>query len=498
MVTEFDLENLSSGRFANRAAGSAGPARRYDGYVLRRVAGTVRRYGMFVPGSRVGVAVSGGADSVCLLHLLKELAPEWDLHLTVLHLNHLLRGEESDGDERFVCELASVSGLPFESTRVDVAGLVARSGGNLEQAARGARREFFLDLLRRGVLDRIALGHTRSDQAETVLFRFLRGAGMAGLAGMRPVTPAGLIRPLLEVTRAEVLEYLTAEGLRWREDASNLDLAFARNRIRHVLLPELVRNWNPALIETLAGMAAVAADEERYWAMEVERLAQGRLVERGGAVIVPADWLAGLPRAVARRVVRHAVAKAKGDLRGIDAPHIEQILELTRSLEGSGRTQAPGVDVIRSFDWLRLAPLAEVRPGRDYEIPVTAPARVNLPAGGVLSLELTEKYEETRSAASGSIVYNRGGFELDRARIPGSLSVRNWRPGDQYRPAGHTRDIKIKLLFQTARIPLWERRIWPILTCEGVIVWAASFGPAAEYAATESSPVILKVRKLEF
>lgn len=453
---------------------------------------------MFAPGNRVGVAVSGGADSVCLLDLLKQLAPEWNLHLTVLHLNHRLRGEESHGDERFVCELASGLGLPFESTRVDVAGLAARSADNLEQAARGARREFFLDFLRRGVLDRVALGHTRSDQAETVLFRFLRGSGTAGLAGMRPVTPDGFLRPLLEVTRAEVLDYLTAEGLTWREDASNLDLSFTRNRIRHVLLPDLVRDWNPALVETLAGMARVAADEERYWAPEVERLAQGRFVERGAAVIVPADWLGELPRAVARRVIRCAIERAKGDLRAVDARHIEQILQLTASLEGSGRIQVPGLDILRSFDWLRLAPLAEVRPERDYEIPVTVPGRVPLPGGGVLSLEIAAGCQEPGSAAPGSIVYNKDGFELDWARISGVLSVRNWRPGDHYRPAGHTRAIKIKLLFQTARIPLWERRIWPILTCDGAILWTASFGPAAEYAATASSPAILKVRKFEF
>ena len=143
---------------------------------------------MFAPGQRVGVAVSGGADSVCLLMVLRELAPSLGLTLTVLHLNHQLRGADSDADERYVGELASQYGFEVRSARADVLTIAFETGDNLEQAARRVRREFFLDFLRRGVLDRVALGHTRSDQAETVLFRFLRGAGTAGLAGMRPLT----------------------------------------------------------------------------------------------------------------------------------------------------------------------------------------------------------------------------------------------------------------------------------------------------------------------
>jgi tRNA(Ile)-lysidine synthase len=456
--------------------------------VLERVAAAIDRHGMLAPGQRVGVAVSGGADSVCLLVVLRELAPRWGLALSVLHLNHRLRGGESDADEKYVGDLASQFGLEMHSARADVLAMAASCGDNLEQAARRARREFFLGFLERGALDRVALGHTRSDQAETVLFRFLRGAGTAGLAGMRPVTPEGLVRPLLDIDRAEVEQFLRDRGIAWREDASNRDPRFARNRIRHDLLPRLAQE-NPALAATLARLAVVAADEERYWDAEIDRVVQNHLILQPPAVLFRVDWIAGLDRAVARRAIRRAVRAAKGDLRSIDMEHVERILELTATSEGSARLQAPGLDVFRSFDWVRLAPPAAAAP-RDYELAAPVPGCVELPGGrSSLSLEL-----EPAAAVTGS-AYNEDGARLDWGRTSGALRIRNWRPGDRYRPVGHASETKIKFLFQQARTPLWERRLWPVMTRGDAIVWAAKFGPAADYAASGETRSVLRVRE---
>ena len=205
---------------------------------LSRVAATIERYRMFENAKSAGVAVSGGADSVCLLHVLRELAPRWNLRLVVLHVNHGLRGEESRADEQFVRELAESLGLESRVRAVNL----ADAADNLEQAARRARLEFFRDQLSAGGLDRVATGHTGDDQAETVLFRFLRGSGGAGLAAIRPVTAAGIVRPLLAVSRQEIEQYLRERGIAWREDSSNASLRFARNRIRHELLPQLAGN----------------------------------------------------------------------------------------------------------------------------------------------------------------------------------------------------------------------------------------------------------------
>ena len=463
--------------------------------MLDRVAEIITRYNMFQTGQRVGVAVSGGADSVCLLHVLVELAPRWNLHLSVLHLDHRLRGEESDGDARFTAELARTLGLPFHCRTVDVARLAEERGENLEQFARNARREFYRDWLLSTPAERVALGHTRSDQAETVLFRFLRGAGTTGLAGIRPVTREGLVRPLLGVDRAAVEQFLRDRNMPWREDSSNARLDFARNRIRHELLPRLAREWNPGIAETLANTADWAREEESYWDAEIDRLAAAHLTLKPPAMFLRAELLSGLPPAAARRLVRRVIEMVKGDRLGINFAHSEAVISLASQQEGDGRLQVPGVDVFRSFDWLRFAPPGMDRlENRNFRLPAAVPGRVPLPDGS--SAVLLEVIENTHISQQPESGYNELMRCIDWDRISGALEVRNWRPGDQYRPVGHSGEEKVKLLFQQARIPLWERRSWPMIDSSRGIIWARRFGPAADLVATPETRVLLKIQEI--
>jgi tRNA(Ile)-lysidine synthase len=461
--------------------------------MLERVASAISNYRMFQAGEHVGVAVSGGADSVCLLHALRELAPRWDLRLSVLHLNHRLRGEESRRDAEFVADLAAQLGLPAVIREVDV----AATPGNLEQAARAARLAFFREAIAGGAVAKVAVGHTRSDQAETVLFRFLRGAGSAGLSGIRPITSDGIVRPLLGVVRAEVEEFLRSRAIAWLEDSTNRSLEFARNRIRHELLPHLAREWNPAIVETLANTADWACAEEEYWEEELDRLAAGRLQDLPGAVLMRVDDLRELPLAAARRLVRRAMERVKGDLRGIDFQHIAAVLDLASSSEGHGRVQAPGLDIFRSFEWLRTArPVADSLASRNYCVTAHLPGVARVPAMGIaVSLELIENSE---SSGPLDCVYNNSGTSwLDGGKVAGPLQLRNWRPGDQYWPVGSAGGEKIKTLFQEARIPLWERRHWPVLTAGESIVWARKFGPDARVAAGPGCRALIGVREVE-
>lgn len=435
---------------------------------------------MFEPGQRVGVAVSGGADSVCLLEVLRQLAPRWDLRLSVVHLDHQLRGLESRADAEFVARLAARAGLEFHLRET----AVAARAGNLEEQARRARHEFFLGLLGGGALDRVATGHTRSDQAETVLFRLLRGSGAAGLSGIRPTTREGLVRPLLVVTRAEVRAYLQERGLPWREDSSNSELAFDRNRIRHELLPLLERDWNPRLAEALARTAETAQDEESYWEAETARLAAQHFSPSGPSLILRAGGVAGLPRAAARRLLRLALQQVKGDLRGIDWAHVEQTLRLAESPGGRGRVQAPGVEVRRSLDWIRLAPAGLPLPARSMEIqpPGSFPA-----PDGATRIEILPA--EPGAAPGPDLV------EAPAGSAPWLL--RPWTPGDRYQPFGFATPQKLKTLFQRARLPVWERAGWPVLLAAGQILWTRRFGAAARpesstrrsYRILESNPL---------
>jgi tRNA(Ile)-lysidine synthase len=447
---------------------------------------------MFEPAQQVGVAVSGGADSVCLLCALLELAPRWDLRLSVLHLDHGLRGEESRQDAEFVRDLAGRLGLPLSLRATPV----AQSPDNLEQAAREARLSFFREAVSSGAVQRVATGHTRSDQAETVLFRFLRGSGTAGLAGIRPVTSDGIVRPLIEVERSEVRQFLLQRGIAWREDSTNRSLQFARNRIRHELLPQIACEWNPAIGETLANTADWALAEEAWWDAEIERLASLHItaVDDAGAILLRAPLLAALPLAVARRLVRRAMELAKGDLRGIDFGHIRAVMDLARSTEGHGRLQAPGLDIFRSFEWLRFGQSgAGGFQSRNYRLALAVPGTVRVPGTNrAISLELIDK---SGSSVASDWVYNSHVGCLDWQRLSGSLELRNWRPGDQYQPVGYSGREKIKTLFQQARIPLWERRHWPVVTDGPSIVWARRFGPAAGLVAERDAKVILEIRE---
>jgi len=444
---------------------------------VERIAGNILRYNMFPAGTRVGVAVSGGADSVCLLHALFELAPRWNLHLSVIHVEHGIRGEASRADAAFVSGLAEQLGLPFLSRTADVPAI----DDNLEQAARHIRHGFYRELIAAGQVDRVATGHTRNDQAETVLYRILRGSGVSGLSGVRAVTSDGIVRPLISLWRREVEAWLRERHIEWREDASNADLSYDRNRIRHQLLPLLRAEYNPQIDETLARMATLAADDEAYW--EDVLAAQADEGVGRGPGVRPTREISDAPPALARRIIRRAIEEVKGDLRQIDFAHVEAILEMARSTEGSGRLQAPGIDVMRSFDWIRFSPLRETsEPRPRFSHPVAPPCTIEWPTGGSICFEIREKSYDTLEAG------------LDWPGISSlTLELRNWTPGDRYRPAGRSSEIKIKQMFQEARIPLWKRREWPVLLAGDKVLWSRQFGPAAEFAVTEASASRLSI-----
>jgi tRNA(Ile)-lysidine synthase len=433
--------------------------------VLEPVLKAIIRYNMLTPGSRVIAAVSGGADSVCLLHVLREVAPEFGAELAgVAHFNHKLRGDASDDDERCVAVLAARFGVAFYREGA----CIGEVAGNLEQEGRRARREFFAKLMHEGKGNRVALGHTRDDQAETVLFRIVRGSGLTGLAGIHPATSDGLIRPLIQVTRAEIETYLTDRGIAWREDATNRDLGFARNRIRHQLLPQLARDWNPKITAALANLGDLAFEEERWWNEQVPAIEV-----MDGAIEVRQSELAAMPRALARRWSRRAIAIVKGDLRSIDFDHIEGILEARDA-------GVPGIAIERSFDWLRIAPAGETARAietMNVQVPGTYPAGEN----STIRLEHGEAAEPPCVNLKAERV----------SSIP--MVLRGWQPGDHYRPQGKSRDQKLKEMFQTARVPSWRRHRWPILECGGKILWTRGFGVAEEFSANSGRGPVIRI-----
>jgi tRNA(Ile)-lysidine synthase len=455
------------------------------GTLPERVAEIIPRYSMLPPGGRVGVAVSGGADSVALLHILRRL---WAGELAILHVNHHLRGEESDGDEAFVRELAQSLGLEITVEHA------LPGPGNLEQEARRARRAFFLRSRNELRLERVALGHTRSDQAETVLFRLLRGSGLTGLAGMRYATEEGFIRPLLSTSREEVRRWAREEGLIWREDSSNADPAFTRNRLRHRTLPELIDAYNPNLEGVLARTADLAQTEESYWNEQVEGIYPQITKRTELGLFFQIDSLGALHPALQRRLIRRAIQAVRGDLAGIDLPHVDAVLNLFGSLQGHDRVLIPGVDALRSFDQLLLTrPGTLAGRGRNYRLELEPEQKYQLPfEAGFLSVACLglrfcanfKKEQEFEGEVS----------DLDADVLAGkTLCVRNWQPGDELHRTGHKAAEKIKSLFQVYRVPLWERRHWPVVLAGEEIVWVRQFGSAARFDVSDENRGIVRL-----
>jgi tRNA(Ile)-lysidine synthase len=267
------------------------------------------------------VAISGGPDSVALARALKELRPTRRLEPLILaHLNHQLRGEESDGDEAFVAELAdALSNLEtghvrLVTQRVDVRSQALRAKDNLEKVAREARYLWFAQVARDAGARWIATGHTANDQAETILHRLMRGTGLKGLRGIAETRPLSsdlrLIRPLLAVTRSEVMNYLQTQEQGFRQDSSNLDLRFTRNRIRHELLPLMEKGYNPAIVETLCRLAKQAEEAYRRFETRAKKLlAQVELPRAGPLLIFHRHWLSHESRSLVREMFRLAWAR---------------------------------------------------------------------------------------------------------------------------------------------------------------------------------------------
>jgi tRNA(Ile)-lysidine synthase len=530
--------------------------------LTERLLAEIRREELLRAGDRVGVAVSGGIDSVALLRLLIDLRQELGIVLSVVHFNHRLRGEESDGDEEFVAELARKHEVEFSCASGDVAQRAAEEHSGVEAAARELRYDFFrsllgsvegeteaepsdtsgakaqtLESLNRSAapfpspgqpspaapghkLDKIATGHTLDDQAETVLMRIIRGTGLRGLGGIHPRIVVEhedgeghgeIIRPLLGIRRNELKQYLEALKQPWREDSSNADSMFTRNRVRSLVLPLLEREFNPAVVESFAELAEIARDEEDYWENEIsgwlgtvvqwsqpewirglpgfedmQALVQiqpaspgladpeflARLEQPGSAVMnasVSRPWLLTEPKAVQRRVL-----KAIGEQAGIplEFKHIEEILRFAAEDGPSGKKLSLplGWKVVREPEAILFVTPDLRRQERipDYEYSLPVPGRVLVPELGAV-IEALRVNPESQIAE-----YNRQHL-LRTEFLPGRLIVRNWRAGDRFWPAHTKAPKKIKELLQERHVAQPERRLWPVVASGGEIVWMRGF-----------------------
>jgi tRNA(Ile)-lysidine synthase len=596
-VAEFPSDKSSS----HRLPVISGLKRLYHDRVhslAERVLSHIRRQELLRAGDRVGVAVSGGIDSIALLRVLLELRVELGIVLSVVHFNHRLRGAESDADQEFVAGLAREYDLELRADGDDVAGHATEERVSVETAARELRYGFFRHLFggegypsgaeapvhggvddrsaksaappkSKTVLSKIVTGHTLDDQAETVLMRMIRGAGLRGLGGIYPRIlvedeegegSGEIVRPLLAIRHRELEQYLKDIGQTWREDSTNVDEKFTRNRVRRLVVPLLEQEFNPAVAESLAELAEIARGEEDYWENEVagwmgttvqwsqpdwapvgssaDGLVQiAGLTNSGGgsssveapisdsleiptsraedaremghpageglqAKIDNASWL--VMNAVVSRMwflgepvaVQRRLVKAIGENAGIPLD-FKHVEEILRV---AGEEGGSGKAVSLPLGWNLLVEAEELRfVTPDLREPVSLQDyeyKLLLP-GRVVVNEAGSSIEVRAIPAGAEAGYNPDHL-LDAASLPGPLRVRNWRPGDRFWPAHTKSPKKIKELLQERHVAQPERRLWPVVVSgnEGDIVWVRGFPVAAKRRAAPGRAAISIVETL--
>jgi tRNA(Ile)-lysidine synthase len=461
----------------------------FESALLARVSRTICQRQLFKTDETLIVAVSGGADSTALLDLLTRL-PGYNLRLIAAHLNHCLRGADSDGDQEFCREMAERYAIPFETVTIAVKQLSEKQDLNLEDAGRQARIRF-LDHLRSTYGAAAAvLAHHADDQAETVLMRLLRGSGMTGLSGIAHCNQRGYVRPLLDIPRADIVFYLRERGLDWREDASNLDTNFLRNRIRHQLLPVL-EEYNPAIRSCLASTASILGDDESVLVELTEQTFATTFSKENDSLVCSISQLTSLHPALLRRVLRHALKTLTGTLVGISQRHITAICTMIAAERPNARLALPhGVSAVREYNLLRL-PSTPLRTGRSatvpaevFELTITAPGSYRLPAGGSLCIAAT-------SAAS--IPTDASSICIDLNTLPFPWLIRTFRPGDRMMPFGMSGRKKVKDIFIDRKIAASVRRRIPLLFCGDQLIWIAGVCVAESARIDTSSDRMVRV-----
>lgn len=437
---------------------------------LKKTLDFIRQQRLVASGDHLLVAVSGGPDSVVLLHTLNSLKDSLELkELTVVHFDHQLRGKASEQDRSFVQSLADRLDLPIITRQGVVREYQKKHGLSLEMAARACRHAFFKEVLAELGAQRLALGHTADDQAEELLLRLLRGTGPAGMAGMPAHSGTGIIRPLLFASRAEIIDYINDIKFSFHHDESNLESVCQRNVLRLEILPILAKHFHPQIARTLCRHASLVQDEEDYWAKEVNsHWAEVCAGEASSHVALNLSLLASLHPALLRRIFRRAIERLKGNLLGFYAVHFE-ILQGWIDTAGSGKAlQLP--DDIWAYKEADKLVIAKGNPysSRSFQHTITEAGVHEFPFAKV-----NLYFRQIPSSESPPTSRNVVGMDADKIQWP--LTIRSWQPGDRFQPLGLKGTKKLQDFFTDTRVPRSRRGQIPLLCdCKG-ICWVMGF-----------------------
>jgi len=449
--------------------------------LIRTVAHTLDSRAMVEAGDTILVGVSGGPDSVALVHILLALAPRFSIQIAMAHLNHGLRKSESDRDEAFVVSIAEQLDLPVHVEKKDVRGYQKSRHLSLEEAARQLRYRFYHEVASRFGYQKIALGHHADDNAELILMFMLRGTGPLGLSGIPPLRGDQIIRPLIDLKRSEIMDFIAEKGLDCVEDSSNRDLHHLRNRIRNRLIPQLKAEYNPRLIDSLNRMAFIM-DAEEQWIGNLTRPILDRVIvmEKKSRIGIDISALNLLPIAVRRRLIREVVFRIKGNLRRVSFVHVEAALKLAKKGPDTSVLDFPDrIRISRQDDVLIISKeeqdlrhlaagaLSSLTP--DYEYRLFEPADILIKEAALRICFSEIPLEEASDWRCSGHGLHAAYLDMEKIRFP--LLIRNFRPGDRFSPLGMSGRQKLNKFFIDHKVPRNERAKCPIVLSGNEIIW---------------------------
>jgi tRNA(Ile)-lysidine synthase len=476
--------------------------------LMRSVEKTLLEFNMLQTRDRVLVAVSGGPDSVALLHVLLSLGTTMGIQLGVAHLDHGLRPSAAASDAAFVARLAAETELPLHMEKTDIQDRHQREKGSLESVGRRARYDFFSRIAEKHGYDKIALGHHADDNAELVLMNLFRGSGPLGLSGIPPVRGNRYIRPLIQQPRTRIMHFLQSNQIAFVLDASNSDLRFLRNRVRHQLMPELIHRYNPNLVDTLNRTAAIIRSEEDWLNRFSDQLFDTLAEKELTTVRMPIAALLENHAALQRRTIRTAIAHVKGDLKSITLQHIDAVLSLCQKGVAGQQLRLPGRLTVRRplEDQITISRQTSAAISRSQSHAVNTIPLYRIPIGHPMDQTLTVPLEASES----TLVYeclsvksvpgltsagqNTAFLDMDKLTFP--LHLRNPLAGDRFTPLGMQGTQKVKRFFINNKVPRHLRRKTPVLVDGDTIVWIVGYRIDDGFKITQQTRNVLKIELL--
>ncbi|MBZ0158528.1 MAG: tRNA lysidine(34) synthetase TilS [bacterium] len=458
--------------------------------LLHKVRETIDRHRMLAAEDIVVLAVSGGVDSMVMLHLLLRLRTRHHISLHVAHLNHNLRGTESNEAANFVRRQCEAYQIPVTIATAERSALLDRGGGSLQSAARDLRYRFLEQVADEQGAGRIAVGHHRDDQAETVLMNLLRGSGVRGLGGIPPVR-GRIVRPLIDCSREEIERYARQEGIPYVEDSSNQVLSYSRNRIRLELLPELAKRYNPRVAHSLANAATILQSEDVLLNEMAEKELRTVLMSRSREeLVLSIPRMATLPIALRWRIIRRSAEYLREGRPGLT---FQQTLAIDQLLLTEGKQsiiQAPGVLRARRVGDSIILSVGEVNVrGRISVSPLVVPGFTTIPESPLsLRSDLLEEW------AMDELAPDPWTALLDADRAGRDLHVRCWEPGDRFIPLGMGGRKKLQDFFVDAKVPRDTRERVPLVVSDGQIAWVVGLRVDERFKVTDSTRRVLRVR----